>query len=78
MGIQIIYGIQKDMLGTEWLEKITRCLHYQIYYSLLLKIYPITLESLIECSRIYSNKNEFEKSEYFCEIALKISVREAN
>lgn len=56
IGLQLERTLKKDDLRVDWLESVTRCIHYQIYYSILLKIYPLALESIIECARIYSNE----------------------
>lgn len=54
-GLEIDQTIKKEQLGDYWTTKITRCLHFQIYYSLLLEIPEIAMSCLIECARAQSN-----------------------
>jgi hypothetical protein len=55
LAVEIIEMKNKNEISFDWKEEITRCLHYQIYYSLLLRIPMVAMECLIENARIFAN-----------------------
>ena len=47
MGLQLDGAVKKEENEDEWLDNFTKCLHQQIYYGILLKVYPLALETLL-------------------------------